>query len=106
MLTSAMLARQIPLLHPPRQSNSFAPMLLQPLSSLIASPSLCFQQLAASFRKTPGVGVLSTASSERPLSLSSLECADPQNVPATPLESADLKYGGEGGGVSCSLDGV
>jgi hypothetical protein len=107
--------------HPPRQSNSFAPMRLQPLSSLFASPSLCFQQLAASFRKTPGVGGTPTLprhawlppdllprrpftpSSGRSLSLSSLECADPQNVPATPLESADPKYRGEGVGVGFSL---
>jgi hypothetical protein len=118
MLTFAMLARQIPLPHPPHRGNSFAPMLLQPLSSLFASLSLCFQQLAASFRKTPGWGGTSTLprhawlppdllprrpftpSSERPLSLSSLECADPQNVPATPLESADPKYRGEGVGFS------
>jgi hypothetical protein len=31
---------------------------LQPLSSLVATPVLCFQQLAASFPKTPGCGVL------------------------------------------------
>ena len=31
--------------------------LLQPLCSLFAAPVLCFQQLAASFSKTPGVGV-------------------------------------------------
>ena len=65
MLTSAMLARQIPLPHPPRRSNSFAPMLLQPLSSLFASLSLCFQQLAASFRKTPGVGGYPNTSASR-----------------------------------------
>jgi hypothetical protein len=29
---------------------------LQPLPSLFAAPALCFQQLAASFPKTPGVG--------------------------------------------------
>ncbi len=57
MLTSVMLARQITLPHPPNQANSFAPALLPPLSSLFAAPLLCFQQLAASFRKTPGVGV-------------------------------------------------
>ena len=57
MITSVMLARQITLPHPPNQANSFAPALLQPLSSLFAAPLLCFQQLAASFRKTPGVGV-------------------------------------------------
>ncbi len=32
--------------------------LLQPLDSLFLTPILCFQQLAASFHKTPGVGVL------------------------------------------------
>ena len=31
--------------------------LLQPLASLFAAPVLCFQQLAASFAKTPGWGV-------------------------------------------------
>ena len=31
--------------------------LLQPLCALFATPGLCFQQLAASFCKTPGVGV-------------------------------------------------
>jgi hypothetical protein len=31
--------------------------LLQPLGSLFPTPALCFQQLAASFCKTPGVGV-------------------------------------------------
>ena len=31
--------------------------LLQPLGSLFPTPALCFQQLAASFPKTPGVGV-------------------------------------------------
>src|SRR5713226_8900535 len=31
--------------------------LLQPLGSLSATPGLCFQQFAASFHKTPGVGV-------------------------------------------------
>src|SRR6266852_358966 len=51
MLTSVMLARQITLPHPPNQANSFAPILLQPLSSLFAPPVLCFQQLAASFPK-------------------------------------------------------
>ena len=30
---------------------------LEPLSLLFPTPVLCFQQLAASFRKTPGVGV-------------------------------------------------
>jgi hypothetical protein len=36
----------------PRRFNS-----LQPLSLAFPTPVLCFQQLAASFRKTPGVGV-------------------------------------------------
>jgi hypothetical protein len=31
--------------------------LLQPLHSLFTAPVVCFQQLAASFSKTPGVGV-------------------------------------------------
>src|SRR5712691_13192952 len=82
MLTSVMLPRQITLPHPPNQANSFAPTLLQPLSSLFAAPLLCFQQLAASFPKTPGVGVpmhaslsesatcrLFSASASRPLRL-------------------------------------
>jgi hypothetical protein len=43
--------------YPSRRSspNSRSVNLLQPLSSLIAAPVLCFQQLAASFPKTPGV---------------------------------------------------
>src|SRR5216684_406160 len=57
MITSVMLARQITLPRPPNQANSFAPTLLEPLGSLLATLSLCFQQLAASFRKTPGWGV-------------------------------------------------
>src|SRR6266478_4533498 len=36
--------------------------LLQPLCSLFAAPVLCFQQLAASFPKTPGVGLCAHAS--------------------------------------------
>ena len=36
--------------------NSWPFNLLQPLCSLFAAPVLCFQQLAASFPKTPGVG--------------------------------------------------
>jgi hypothetical protein len=57
MITSVMLARQITLPKPPNQANSFAPKLLEPLCSLFAPLSLCFQQLAASFSKTPGWGV-------------------------------------------------
>ena len=53
-----MLARQITLRHPLNQANSFPPMPLQPLGALFASLFLCFQQLAASFCKTPGWGVL------------------------------------------------
>src|SRR5258707_15390814 len=45
--------------YPSRRSspNSRPVNLLQPLCSLFATPVLCFQQLAASFPKTPGVGV-------------------------------------------------
>jgi len=45
--------------YPSRRSrpNSRPVNLLQPLCSLFAAPVLCFQQLAASFSKTPGVGV-------------------------------------------------
>ncbi len=57
MITSVMLARQITLPNPPNRSNSFAPTFLQPLGFLFATSVVCFQQLAASFRKTPGVGV-------------------------------------------------
>src|SRR5216684_6778434 len=52
-----MLAGQITLPSSPHQGNSFASMLLEPLCSLFATLSLCFQHLAASFRKTPGWGV-------------------------------------------------
>ncbi len=44
----------------PSRHSSFNPRpvnLLQPLCSLFTAPVLCFQQLAASFPKTPGVGV-------------------------------------------------
>ena len=60
MITSVMLPRQIPLPSlpsPPNQANAFISTLLQPLYSLFATSSLCFQQLAASFHKTPGWGV-------------------------------------------------
>ena len=57
MITSAMLARQTILPNPSSQANSFAPTLLEPLGSLSATSVVCFQQLAASFRKTPGWGV-------------------------------------------------
>ncbi len=45
--------------YPSRRSspNSCLINLLEPLYSLFPSPVLCFQQLAASFPKTPGVGV-------------------------------------------------
>src|SRR6266481_4604685 len=52
-----MLAGQITLPSSPNQGNSFASMLLEPLCSLFATLSLCFQQLGASSRKTPGWGV-------------------------------------------------
>ncbi len=54
MITSAMLARQITF---PKQANSFTPTLLQPLGSTFPASGVCFQQLAASFAKTPGWGV-------------------------------------------------
>jgi len=57
MITSVMLPRQIPLLDTPNQSNSFIPTLLQPLCSRFPTPVVCFQQLTASFHKTPGWGV-------------------------------------------------
>jgi hypothetical protein len=57
MITYGMLPRQIPLLDTPNRSNSFIPTLLQPLCSLFATSVVCFQQLAASFCKTPGWGV-------------------------------------------------
>ena len=56
MITSVMLPRQIPLLDTPNQSNSFIPTLLQPLCSRFPTPVVCFQQLTASFHKTPGWG--------------------------------------------------
>src|SRR5712692_7291079 len=47
-----------PLLPSRRSSPKSRPLnLLQPLSPLFPAPVLCFQQLAASFPKTPGVGV-------------------------------------------------
>src|SRR5260370_40890412 len=47
--------------HPPRHStpNSRPFNRLRPLCSLLPAPVLCFQSFAASFPKTPGVGVLS-----------------------------------------------
>src|SRR5260370_42269966 len=57
MIISVMLARQITLQSSPNQHNSFASMFLEPLCSLFATLFLCFQRLAASFRKTPGWGV-------------------------------------------------
>src|SRR5467141_3082034 len=60
MITSVMLARQITLPRPPHQANSFAPTLLEPLRSLFAISVVCFQQLAASFAKTPGRGTHAT----------------------------------------------
>src|SRR5260370_13993704 len=57
MITFVMLARQITLSNPPNQANSFAPTLLQSLGSLFAISVVYFQQLAASFCKTPGWGV-------------------------------------------------
>jgi hypothetical protein len=54
MVNSPMLARHLD--HPPR-SKSFPCILLQPLCALFSSAALSFQSLAASFRKTPGVGV-------------------------------------------------
>ena len=57
MVTFVMLARQTTLPRPLNQANSFAPTLLEPLRSLFAALSLYFQQLAASFAKTPGWGV-------------------------------------------------
>ena len=56
MITCVMLARQIILPHPPNSANSFTPTLLQPLGSPFAISVVCFQQLAASFDKTPGWG--------------------------------------------------
>ena len=58
MLAFAVLFRRN-LSYPSRRSSpkSRPFNLLQPLSSLFAAPLLCFQQLAASFPKTPGVGV-------------------------------------------------
>src|SRR5713226_1956921 len=54
MVNSPMLARRLP--HSPRR-NSFPCILLPPLGSLFSHPSLYFQSLAASYCKTPGVGV-------------------------------------------------
>ncbi len=54
MVNSPMLARHLD--HPPRR-KSFPCILLQPLCALFSSAALSFQSLAASFRKTPGVGV-------------------------------------------------
>src|SRR5712691_3366438 len=58
VLAFAVLSRRN-LSYPSRRSspNSRPFNLLQPLSPLSAAPLLCFQQLAASFPKTPGVGV-------------------------------------------------
>src|SRR5467141_2129711 len=55
--TVCVLSR-INLSHPSRHStpNSRPFNLLQPLCSLFSTPVLCFQSLAASFCKTPGVG--------------------------------------------------
>jgi len=55
LVNSPMLARRLD--HPPRR-KSFPYILLQPLCALFSSAALSFQSLAASFRKTPGVGVL------------------------------------------------
>src|SRR6266481_1279603 len=55
MVNSPMLARHLD--HPPR-SKSFPCILLQPLCALFSSAALSFQSLAASFRKTPGWGLL------------------------------------------------
>src|SRR5260370_16454294 len=51
---------------PPRHStpNSRPFNRLQPLCSLLPAPVLCFQSFAASFPKTPGVGVLSHPAKE------------------------------------------
>ena len=57
MITFVMLPRQTPLLSLPNQANSFTPTLLQPLGSRFPTSVVCFQQLAASFHKTPGWGV-------------------------------------------------
>src|SRR6266851_7650509 len=54
VVNSPMLARRLH--HSPRR-NSFPCILLPPLGSLFSPPSLYFQSLAASFCKTPGVGV-------------------------------------------------
>src|SRR6266446_1654128 len=54
MVNSPMLARHLD--HPPRR-KSFPCILLQPLCALFSSAALSFQSLAASFPKTPGVGV-------------------------------------------------
>src|SRR5260370_31248940 len=52
-----MLPRQATLPHPANRANSFAPTLLLPLGSLFPICVVRFQQLAASFCKTPGVGL-------------------------------------------------
>jgi hypothetical protein len=47
-----------PLIFPARASSNYPRFnSLQPLASLFPLPILCFQRLAASFAKTPGVGV-------------------------------------------------
>src|SRR5216684_3073712 len=51
--------------------------LLQPLCSLLLTPILCFQQLAASFSKTPGVGGLSASVHPRTSNL------EPLHLPVT-----------------------
>jgi hypothetical protein len=47
--------RRLP--RPGRGGKSIPFIRLQPLCALFVAPVLCFQQLAASFHKTPGVGV-------------------------------------------------
>src|SRR5713226_2942202 len=91
--------------------------LLQPLCSLLLTPILCFQQLAASFSKTPGVGGLSASVHPRTSNLEPLHlpvtCATwhlyppwPQSIAHTschhggvPLRTSDFLQDTRGGGV-------
>src|SRR5258708_33462579 len=84
VVTSLMLARRLD--HSPRR-KSFPCILLEPLCALFPHSSLYFQSLAASFPKTPGVGVSRPFRAElrfrrhirhvAPLcSVASVDCAD------------------------------
>src|SRR5467141_983710 len=94
--TVCVLSR-INLSHPSRHStlNSRPFNLLQPLCSLFSTPVLCFQQLAASFPKTPGWGVPITSA---PSSTSAVTCATWRLYPLCPQAIAHT-FRRHGGGV-------